>query len=203
MTAIDIESVARSEIDAQIDAWVEATCALTGKVVEERKPWVTLVTEDSIRHFAYGTDDDNPLWSDPAYASKSRFGGITAPPAFVFANRYPILHGSPTKAPLASLIGGVEVEWHLPVRAGDRLSSEPRQKEFYEKKNKDGRRLNFVISEVKYFNQDQRRRGATFRGCRGGRHAADHRAGPFDHRRHGGVECGNRAVLQGGALGLP
>ena len=155
MTAIDIESVARSEIDAQIDAWVEATCALTGKVVEERKPWVTLVTEDSIRHFAYGTDDDNPLWSDPAYASKSRFGGITAPPAFVFANRYPILHGSPTKAPLASLIGGVEVEWHLPVRAGDRLSSEPRQKEFYEKKNKDGRRLNFVISEVKYFNQDQ------------------------------------------------
>jgi acyl dehydratase len=155
MTAIDVDRNAQSDIDAQIDAWVEATRALTGKVVEERKPWTTLVTEDAIRHFAQGTDDDNPLWSDAAYANKSRFGAITAPPAFIFANRYPILHGAPMKAPLASLIGGVEVEWHLPIRAGDRLSSEPRQKDFYEKKNKDGRRLNFVISEVKYCNQDQ------------------------------------------------
>jgi acyl dehydratase len=155
MTATDIDRNARSEIDAQIDAWIEATRALTGKIVEERKPWTTLVTEDAIRHFAQGTDDDNPLWGDAAYAKKSRFGAITAPPAFVFANRYPILHGAPMKAPLASLIGGVEVEWHLPMRAGDQLRSEPRQKDFYEKKNKDGRRLNFVISEVKYWNQDQ------------------------------------------------
>jgi len=156
MTAVDVASAARTEIDTQIDAWVDATRALTGKIVEERKPWVTHVTEDAIRHFAQGTDDDNPLWTDPVYASKSRFGAVTAPPSFIFANRYPILHGSPNQAPLASLIGGVEVEWYLPVKAGDRLTSEPRQKDFYEKKNKDGRRLNFVISEVTYRNQDQK-----------------------------------------------
>lgn len=135
------EAIAADDIDRRIDAWVEATRAMTGKIVEERKPWIEQVTPESIRHFIQGTDDNNPLWSD------------RAPPAFVFTNRYPMLHGAPMHAPLASLIGGVEVVWeNRPIRVGDRLSSEPRQKEFYEKRNKDGRRLNFVISEVAYRN---------------------------------------------------
>ena len=140
-------------VDVQIDAWVEATRALTGKVVEERKPWLTEVTGDAIRHFAHGTDDDNPLWLDADHAAQSRFGCVVAPPAFIFAHRYPILHGAPMKAPLASLIGGVEAEFYRPIRVGDRLHSEPRQKDFFEKRSKEGRRLNFVISEVTYRNQ--------------------------------------------------
>lgn len=140
-------------INAQIDAWKSVTEGMTGKIVEERKPWLSVVTEDAIRHFAQGTDDDNPLWSDPDYASQTPFGKIVAPPAFIFANRYPILHGAPMPAPLASLIGGVEAEWFEQVYAGDTLRSEPRQKEFFEKRNKQGRRLNFVISEVTYWNQ--------------------------------------------------
>jgi len=143
-----------ARIDAEIDAWTAVTEQMTGKIVEERKPWISGVTADSISHFAYGTDDDNPLWTDPNYAAATRHAGILAPPAFVFANRYPILHGAPVIAPLASLIGGVEVEWWEHVRVGDTLSSEPRQKEFFEKRNKDGRRLNFVISEITYRNQN-------------------------------------------------
>lgn len=142
-----------AEIDRQIDLWVEATRALDGKVVEERKPWIELVTADSIRHFCQGTDDNNPLWLDDAAAAASRWGGPVAPPAFIFANRYPMLHGAPMKAPLASLIGGLEVTWQdRAIRPGDTLASEPRQKESFEKRNKDGRRLNFVISEVTYRN---------------------------------------------------
>ena len=142
-----------STADREIDAWVAATCALTGKRVEERKPWIESVTEDVIRHFAYGTDDRNSLWIDPTVGAASRWQGQIAPPAFIFAHRYPILHGAPMKAPLASLIGGVEAEFVRPIRPGDRLASEPRQKDFYEKRNKEGRRLNFVISEIAYRNQ--------------------------------------------------
>jgi acyl dehydratase len=150
----DVSNTApQQEIDRQIDAWVEATKKLTGKTVEERKPWIENVTDEAVRHFAQGTDDQNPLWLDPKAAAKSKWGGIIAPPSIIFANRYPILHGAPMAAPLASLIGGVEAEFERPVRPGDRLSSEPRQKEFYEKRNKEGRRLNFVISEVTYRNQ--------------------------------------------------
>jgi acyl dehydratase len=149
--------------DREIDSWVAATRALTGTTVEERKPWIETVTEDAIRHFAYGTDDRNPLWFDPAVGEATRWQGQIAPPAFIFAHRYPILHGAPMKAPLASLIGGVEAEFERPICPGDRLRSEPRQKDFYEKRNKDGRRLNFVISEITYRNQ-QGERVATARG---------------------------------------
>ena len=148
------QQVDMSQVDAAIDAWKAVTEEMTGKIVEERQPWVSSVTADAINHFAYGTDDDNPLWTDPAHASNGGTGKTQAPPAFVFVNRYPILHGAPMKAPLASLIGGVEVEWFGHVYAGDTLSSEPRQKEFFEKRNKEGRRLNFVISEIDYRNQD-------------------------------------------------
>jgi acyl dehydratase len=140
-------------IDRQIDTWVEATKKLTGKTVEERKPWIENINEENIRHFAQGTDDQNPLWLDAAIAAKTKWGGIIAPPSMIFANRYPILHGAPMPAPLASLIGGVEAEFYQPVRPGDHLTSAPVQKDFYEKRNKEGRRLNFVISEVTYQNQ--------------------------------------------------
>jgi acyl dehydratase len=147
------QNVARDAVDAHIDAWQAVTEGMTGTIVEERKPWLSVVTEDAIRHFAQGTDDDNPLWLDPAYAARTPHGKIVAPPAFIFANRYPMLHGAPQPAPLASLIGGLEVEWFAQVYAGDTLHSEPRQKDFFEKRNAQGRRLNFVISEVTYRNQ--------------------------------------------------
>ena len=39
--------------------------------------------EDAFRHVAECHGDDNPLWSDPAYASTTRWGGPIAPPALV------------------------------------------------------------------------------------------------------------------------
>ena len=148
--------VVMSEMDAQIDAWAEKTRGLTGKVCQERQPWNVDVTADSIRHFAYGSDDDNPLWTDQDYAARSAFGKLQAPPAFLVSSLYPILHGAPMKAPLASLIGGVEYEWFERISLGDSLRPEARQKDFQEKRNKQGRRLNFVTSDIAYHNQDDK-----------------------------------------------
>jgi acyl dehydratase len=141
------------EIDAQIDKYVARTRELTGHEVREREPWNTEVSADAIRHFAYGTDDDNPLWRDPDYAARTRHGANMAPPAFLVSVLYPILHGAPMRAPLASLIGGVAYEWFERIRLGDQLRATSVQKDFYEKKSGRGRRLNFVISEVTYWNQ--------------------------------------------------
>ena len=113
-----------ARVDAEIDAWVEKTKALTGKVCRERRPWNNDVSADSIQHFAFGTNDSNPLWTDPDYAARSPLGKLQAPPAFLVSNLYPILHGAPMKAPLASLIGGVEYEWYKPILVGDRLTPE-------------------------------------------------------------------------------
>ncbi len=141
------------EIDARIDEFVAKTRELTGSEVRERDPWNTEASTDAIRHFAYGTDDGNPLWLDPAYAERSRYGKLVAPPAFLVSVLYPILHGAPMAAPLSSLIGGLEYEWYLPVSLGDQLRAKSVQKDMYEKKSSTGRRLIFVISECTYWNQ--------------------------------------------------
>ncbi len=50
-----------------------------------RSPWVTTATRDAIRHFAWGIGDNNPLWLDPDYARQSPWGGLIAPPCFLYA----------------------------------------------------------------------------------------------------------------------
>ena len=141
------------DADALFDAYCARTRELTGKRVSEWEPWNTEATADAIRHFALGTDDDNPLWLDADYAAETPNGTIVAPPCFLTSVSYPILHGACMKPPLSSLIGGLEIEWFALVRLGDRISAEPVQKDFHEKRNKAGRRLGFVISEVGYRNQ--------------------------------------------------
>ena len=141
------------ESEMQLEAYVEQSRQLTGTEVRERQPWNTEVTLDAIRHYVYGTDDDNPLWSDPEYAKTAMGGKNLAPPCFVVSALYPIIHGAKLKAPLSSLIGGVAYEWFKPIMCGDVLRAVSKQKDFYQKTNKAGRQLNFVISEVTYYNQ--------------------------------------------------
>ena len=38
------------------------------------------VNQAMIRHWAAALEDDNPVYTDPAFAGSSRFGGIVAPP---------------------------------------------------------------------------------------------------------------------------
>ena len=45
-------------------------------------PAVYEVEKGSIRRYAEAVGDNNPLYRDEAYASKSRYGGIIAPPGF-------------------------------------------------------------------------------------------------------------------------
>ena len=145
-----------NDVDARIDEFIAKTKELTGTEVRERDAWNTGASADAIRHFAYGTDDDNPLWLDSGYAAKSRYKKLVAPPTFLVSVLYPILHGAPMLAPLSSLIGGVEYEWYLPVLCGDKLRAKSVQTDMYEKRSRNGRRLIFVISECTYWNQDDK-----------------------------------------------
>lgn len=53
-------------------------------VSRSRPSWVSAATRDAIRHFAWGIGDNNPLWTDPDYARASRWGGLIAPPCFLY-----------------------------------------------------------------------------------------------------------------------
>ena len=63
--------------------------ALVGKDLPQPEQFNYDVTRDGIRHFAYCIPDSNALYLDPEYAATTRWGGIIAPPGYLYA------HGSP------------------------------------------------------------------------------------------------------------
>lgn len=60
--------------------------AAIGKRSVNLEGWNTAVTRDSIRHFAWGVGDDNPLWTDSEYAARSPYGEIVAPPCYLYSH---------------------------------------------------------------------------------------------------------------------
>jgi len=103
---------------------------LTDEMIEEARrlegmelrveQWNREASLDSIRHYAWGVGDNNPLWCDDDYAAGARFGTIVAPPTFL----YSVFTGSIG----VGLIGlqpfgaGTRWEFYEPILRNDRLS---------------------------------------------------------------------------------
>jgi acyl dehydratase len=115
-------------------------------------------TRDNIKNFADAVGDSNPLWINEDYARKSRFGGITAPPTFL----YNVNHGStpaiaapgtlPTRD-LALLYAGAELEFYRPVRLGDEFSVKGKATAIEKKQSKSLGQMLFSTGEASYYNQ--------------------------------------------------
>src|SRR5215831_16106728 len=87
---------------------------------------------DSFRHFALAYGDDNPLYTDPAYAAASSWGTSIAPPLYPFtagiarvlelsdAEREIMKAGDPL-AGIGQYMCGERWLFPRPVRAGDVL----------------------------------------------------------------------------------
>ena len=76
-------------------------------------------TRLAILRFCEGIGDDNPLWTDPAYAAATAYGGLIAPPSFIFACLASVQFGWPG-------LGGFHCEttldFHQPIREGERIT---------------------------------------------------------------------------------
>jgi acyl dehydratase len=115
-------------------AMMQGVAALRAKIGEDwpYKRWSTwneYASRDAIRHFAFGFGDDNPLWSDPEYASSSRWQGIIAPPTFIdTAGITPKLSPSQRKRGSSATLAKLNMFWigdriryFAVVREGDRI----------------------------------------------------------------------------------
>lgn len=76
-------------------------------------------TRLAILRFAEGIGDDNPLWVDEEYAASSVFGGIVAPPTWVFCCFAGIQFGWPG---IGSVHSASDLFFHRAVRLGDTIS---------------------------------------------------------------------------------
>jgi len=133
----------------------------------ETLPWTLEVSRLDIKRFAVATDDLNPLYMDEERARQSRYGGLIAPPLFYMA---PLTDPVPESAlradglpyegkfpipptPLPRLMdGGTEIEFFVPIRAGDTLTGRCKITDIYQKDGRSGP-LIFVARETTYTNQ--------------------------------------------------
>jgi acyl dehydratase len=117
------------------------------------EPWCHEATRDNIRHYAHGIGDDNPLWCNPDYAARTRYGGIIAPPSFLFACSR-IVSGYVGGLPgIHAMWSGADWTWHLPVRRNDEISTESWLKDLVEHDTKFAGRAVQQTYHVRFLNQ--------------------------------------------------
>jgi acyl dehydratase len=125
------------------------------KVEDTLEPWCHEATRDNIRHYAHGIGDDNPLWCDPDYAARTRFGGGVAPPSFLFACSR-IISGYVGGLPgVHAMWAGADWKWHLPIRRNDEITTEAWLKDLIEHSTRFAGRAVQQIYHVKFYNQDK------------------------------------------------
>jgi acyl dehydratase len=122
------------------------------------------VTRDGLRHFAFGYGDDNPLYCNADYAAGTRWGGLLAPPTFLYtmgedASPKPtppddkaLLKGDPF-AGLGSYQAVMEFEWWRPLAIGDELKCLRSQVGVADKRSEFGGRTAHVTHDFIYANQ--------------------------------------------------
>lgn len=97
------------------------------------REYIQTATVDNIRNFAHGCGDDNPLYCDPHYARKTRWGSVIAPGMMAGVINKP-MKGDPVpdeiKALRKSLFKGIHVfvsgstwDFYRPIFPGDTIYS--------------------------------------------------------------------------------
>jgi acyl dehydratase len=123
------------------------------KITGTLEPWCHEASRDGIRHYAHGIGDDNPLWCDPDYAARTRWGGIIAPPSFLFATSRIVSGYVVGLAGVHAMWAGADWTWHLPVRRNDTITTEAWLKELIEHRTTFAGRSIQQVYHVDFFNQ--------------------------------------------------
>lgn len=132
---------------------LEQASALLGQEVRVEQ-WNYEATRDTIRHYAWGLGDDNPLYCDPDYAAGTRWGGIVAPPTFLFGVFDAVV--APGLPDIQWFYSGSDWTFHEPVRRNDAITARARLADVREISGKQVSRMIVQTGDVAYTNQHGR-----------------------------------------------
>lgn len=130
-------------------------------------PWNITATQEAFRRFSISNGDDNPLFVDPAYPAKTRWGGPIAPLTFEMSmgvKRYPDMPEAEDRRTRAALKGvqlfhsGGENFYYAPIREGEKLYVSRWVKQVEDKQSQFAGRSAIVTNGKSYWNDD----GAVF-----------------------------------------
>jgi acyl dehydratase len=112
---------------------------------------LTTATHDSMRNFARGYGDDNPLFTTEDYGTTTRWGGQIAPPMIAIALNRPLYGDRPDRSVKRPSFRGIHVfvsgstwTWYRPLLEGDQLYSFGGTQSVVEKKSEFAGRSVFV-----------------------------------------------------------
>jgi acyl dehydratase len=90
----------------------------------ETKPWNTVAAPDSIRHFAEGVGDDNPLFMDADRGKSTSWAAVIAPPTYLNSFSNASFSGARAGLPgVFALWAGDIWEFNRPTRDGDHITA--------------------------------------------------------------------------------
>jgi len=122
-------------------------------ITDSIEPWNYEASRDAIRHYAHGIGDDNPLWCDPDYAEKTKYGTIVALPSFLFSTNRFISGYCGGLSGVHAMWAGADWEWHKPVLRNDTINTEAHLKELVEHQTRFAGRSIQQIYHVDFYNQ--------------------------------------------------
>jgi acyl dehydratase len=148
--------------ESTINELKEMMLAQSPDWLPSKRQWHYEATRDTIRHWAWGIGDDNPLWVDRAYGATTRFGTNLAPPTFLYSAAAGPMHENSSGArrkgkggPLAGIHAVWAKEdwtWHRPIIQGmTTLCSEGKTVDVIAHESKFGGLVAEVLTEHRFF----------------------------------------------------
>jgi len=150
------ESYARQFPQITDQALDELRARIGVKIEHTAEPWCHEATRDAIRHYAHGIGDDNPLWCDPAYAAGTRYGGVIAPPSFLFAMNRVISGYVGGLSGVHAMWAGADITWHEVIRRNEEVRTEAWLKDLVEHQTRFAGRAIQQIYHVDFYGADDR-----------------------------------------------
>jgi len=122
------EDAVSAEISA--DDLAKDRAALGKWAASRNQEWISTATPEAIRNFAHSYGDDNPLFTDPDYGPRTRWGSQVAPQIMAAVLNAPLrgdrlpkeLRGGSYRGIHAFVSGGTW-DWYRPIYPGDTLYS--------------------------------------------------------------------------------
>jgi acyl dehydratase len=146
------------------DAGLARIRSRVGQGFQGRRQWRTEVTRDAIYHLALAVGDLSPMYLDEAYAGRTRWGTLLAPPIMI--NSMDTLRavgsaGLPEGLPgVHSIWSGSYYEYEQPLKLGDVVHSKSYLKEVVERQSGfAGGRAVYQTYEAVYWNQKDEKIG--------------------------------------------
>jgi acyl dehydratase len=122
-------------------------------IEDSLEPWCYEATRDNIRHWAHGIGDDNPLWCDPEYASRTVYGRLLAPPSFIFTLNRSFSGYVGGLAGVHAMFAGIDVTWHQRMMLGDQFTTRVWLKDLVEHQTRFAGRSIQQIYHCEFYNQ--------------------------------------------------